>query len=450
MRGVDAGQGNVGSMVPGLIVAMLLLFASMAPPAANAVTADADFAARCNAALATGGRCFAFDTAADIPTANGQDCWGCNFGAFAPGQHLPEIDTTVKASGGGSLKFTTPPLSGSSGGGSWFTNFSNPATAWQVGPGDDVWVQFRYRPSPATLSLSNSNVPIASSPGFKLSHVGDGDTAACNTGTGKNTANCPGSCSDMEVVVQPNWDSTGGNHLGAYTTCNNGTVGQPIMTVTRDGGQTYDRHPNWTGSPARSCNYPGPYNEPKCFVFRPNEWHTIKYHIHVNAWNTWTNTIQIWAAHEGEPLQLLINCAPGLNCSDNNNATVQGFFLYNSDTGLYKLGKVWLDPYVTRQGVDAPGPLAETTVWYDELIISKQDIADPGATTPGLAPTAPCCLRLTELSPVPLVALGLILVGRRWRRRATRRPDDLAFSPDEGGPAPEDGEHRPRSHGIRG
>jgi hypothetical protein len=57
-------------------------------------------------------------------------------------------------------------------------------------------------------------------------------------------------------------------------------------------------------------------------------------------------------------------------------------------------GKVWLLPYQT--GKDPSQVHNEGYIWYDELIISTQDIADPGAGSAigGVAPVAPSSLQL--------------------------------------------------------
>jgi hypothetical protein len=253
----------------------------------------------------------------------------------------------------------------------------------------------------------------------------------------------------METVVNPARKGSV-HHLQVYTTCGS-PIGQPPLS--RDiGGANFDFHPNWTGTPTRSCLYnggSGPFGPANCFNFRPNEWHTIKYHIKIGTWNTWSSTIQVWAAHEGEPLQLLVNCSPGVTCTDNaGSPRTTGWFLYNSNPAVYKMGKVWLLPYMTS----ATGPILADTVWYDELIISKADIADPGMPSSGIAPSAPCCLTLTQLSPVALVVLGVILLGRRrWRWLAPRGPHGTSSHLDERVSIREDGQRQlDRSHDTSG
>src|SRR6266446_1268788 len=44
-----------------------------------------------------------------------------------------------------------------------------------------------------------------------------------------------------------------------------------------------------------------------------------------------------------------------------------------------KYGKIWLTPYNTNKSSSATNPVAYT--WYDDLIISRNQIADPGGST---------------------------------------------------------------------
>ena len=52
-----------------------------------------------------------------------------------------------------------------------------------------------------------------------------------------------------------------------------------------------------------------------------------------------------------------------------------GYDLVNDAIGTAKYGQVWLLPYNT--GKDASVAHPETYTWYDDLIISRQRIADP-------------------------------------------------------------------------
>src|SRR5688572_16906136 len=98
--------------------ALLLAFGAFCqtPIDAFASVADTDFAKRC--AQPNVVKCVGFDKAADVAGR-----YGSNSGIMA-GHTLPALDTSVKASGGSSLKFTIPSNSPADSSGSYFTNFS--------------------------------------------------------------------------------------------------------------------------------------------------------------------------------------------------------------------------------------------------------------------------------------------------------------------------------------
>ena len=70
----------------------------------------------------------------------------------------------------------------------------------------------------------------------------------------------------------------------------------------------------------------------------------------------------MWAAREGQPSQFVIQWGP-----------------YNLSAGAatdnQRFGKVWLLPYNTGRSTSTSYPVAYT--WYDELIVSRNKIADP-------------------------------------------------------------------------
>ena len=118
---------------------------------------------------------------------------------------------------------------------------------------------------------------------------------------------------------------------------------------------------NWSlGTPA---NPPG-----NCFTYSPNEWMTFQVHIHTGNFVTdeWQNShVDMWVSREGQPSVQVFNYGPTAL-----SAGTQGELF----------GKVWLLPYHTGKDSTQVHPTAYT--WYDELIISRNKIADPGTTPP--------------------------------------------------------------------
>jgi hypothetical protein len=103
--------------------------------------------------------------------------------------------------------------------------------------------------------------------------------------------------------------------------------------------------------------------------------------------------VDLWIAREGQPSLQAFDWGP-YNLTAGSPAANQRF------------GKVWLLPYNT--GKDGTVAYPETYTWYDELIISRQSIADPGG---GPVPTAtkaytvsPCRLADTRGAQGPALA----------------------------------------------
>ena len=90
-----------------------------------------------------------FDNAADLNFGTGgfNGGYGYNYGYLPSGANYSNIalDSSVKSDGASSLRFTVPSNSGGAASGSFFLNFTDPASGYQVGPGQDVYIQWRNR-----------------------------------------------------------------------------------------------------------------------------------------------------------------------------------------------------------------------------------------------------------------------------------------------------------------
>jgi len=98
---------------------------------------------------------------------------------------------------------------------------------------------------------------------------------------------------------------------------------------------------------------------------------TFQLHVKVGTWYKndgkyhHDSTVQLWVAEEGKPSKLIIDMSPERRT---------GYDLVNLEPAA-KYGKVWLLPYNTNKDPRQEHPAAYT--WYDELIISRNRIADP-------------------------------------------------------------------------
>ncbi|HUL65317.1 MAG TPA: hypothetical protein VLW55_11940, partial [Burkholderiaceae bacterium] len=102
-----------------------------------------------------------------------------------------------------------------------------------------------------------------------------------------------------------------------------------------------------------------------CVGYVANEWFTFQVRIKTGprVGNEWVNSyVTLWIAREGKASEMVINWGP-YNLSAGDPAEDQ------------KYGKVWLLPYHTGKDASVTNPVAYT--WYDELVISRNIIADP-------------------------------------------------------------------------
>jgi hypothetical protein len=302
----------------------------------------ADFQTRCSAAGVV--RCFGFDSVSEIAP------------YIYSGATTPTVDTTVKASGGGAMKMTIPSNSPADTSGGFGMNFSpgslnssntDPYPV-QFGAGEEFYVQWRQRFSPEFLTTVYTG-----GGGWKQAIIGEGD----RTGTPLY------SCTQLEVPVQ-NTSQRGIPQM--YHSCGvkDGHY-DPLDVVV---GSTI----NLQYAAGLDCRYPGPYNEPGCVRYKPNQWMTFQVRIKVGTWYSNNgvyrkdSTIQMWVAEEGQASKLVM---------DRDPAKGTGYDLVNLTPSVSKYGKVWLLPYHTGKDPSQVHPTAYT--WYDELVISRQRIADP-------------------------------------------------------------------------
>jgi hypothetical protein len=316
---------------------------------------SASFDARCSAPGVV--RCIGFDSDADFNRGNGGagGAWGDNFGLLPVGgtsdYSRATRDTAVKASGNSSLRFTIASNSGADTSGSFFVNFSNDLSV-QFGANSEFYVQWRQRFSPEFLSTRYAGG------GWKQIIITTGDQP------GKTYA----SCEALGVIL------TNLEHRGfpiMYHSCTGSASHGPY-----DG--FYEPHNGSSGDfklqnarPAPYCLYTqalsGKYFPPNgnCFGFFPNEWMTFQVRIKTGprVGDEFVNSyVQMWMAREGRPSELVVNWGP-----------------YELSTGApaenQRYGKIWLTPFNTGKSSAQSHPVAYT--WYDDLIISRNPIADP-------------------------------------------------------------------------
>ncbi len=316
---------------------------------------DADFRARCHAPGVV--RCVGFDSRSDIAGHTDPD---------ASGVYSPEIDTSVSASGRGSLKFTVPAFSKANSSGQYWTNFSDDLSVQfdslvngdPKSKSDEFFVQWRQRFSPEML------VPFKGSNGWKQAIIGEGDRPDHRAY----------SCTDIDLVLE-NSGQFGMPRM--YHSCGNKDDQYEQLSIPEgvdvSGSSVFS--PQNAAPPAGKCRLVTgfPPKIPPCVGYKANQWMTFQVRVKVGTWYEdnsrhyhHDSTVQVWVAEEGKPSVPVIDFSP-------ENKT--GYDLVNTSMGKAKFGKVWLLPYQTNKDGEAPHDKAYT--WYDELIISRERIADP-------------------------------------------------------------------------
>jgi hypothetical protein len=315
------------STVLGVIALGLTVFlctaCTLAPPQRQPLTPiTQDFLGRCQTPGVI--RCVGFDSPAEVDP-HVFPPWGTS-------QKLGMVDTSIKASGTGSLRFEIPSNSGADTSGSFWLNFADDLSS-QFSEGEEFFMQWRQR-----FSAEFLHTPYEAA-GWKQLIVGEGD----------RPGHSAYSCTQLELVV---YNPSHHGFPAMYHSCG-GKDGQ-YEGLLPSGSVTY----------------------------RANAWMTFQLHVKIGTWyqnDHWyhrDSTVQLWVAHEGRPSTLVVDYSP-------EPATVfgwtipgtgAGYDLANTTPGA-KYGKVWLLPYNTGKNPAQRHPTAYT--WYDELIISRAKLPDP-------------------------------------------------------------------------
>jgi hypothetical protein len=325
-------------------------------------------------------KCVGFDSPSDFNKGSGgtNGAWGSNAGLIPPSgtsdYTRAVMDTSMVASGSGSLRFTVPAQAGADTSGAYFTNFSSDL-ATQFDGGSQFYVQWRQRFSPEMLANK-----WAGGGGFKSIIVTTGDQP------GRVFASC-----EAIGVIQTNYYQN--NFPILYDSCTGSTSHGPYDNFFEDVGSPPTDFKLQNGRAAPGCMYLQKYTSyfppvGNCFGYVANEWLTFQmgFKLGPRVGDEFKGSyVTLWAAREGKPSELVVQWGP-----------------YNLTAGPLsdnqRFGKVWLLPYNTGKDPSAIYPVAYT--WYDELIVSRNPIADP----------APSLLNLALRGPYPRT-------GRGYRRQ---------------------------------
>jgi hypothetical protein len=314
--------------------------------------------------------------------------------------------TDTKASGTGALRFTVTAGDDVDDQVWYYANFRD-NVGKKKSTGQTFYVQFRQRFDANFISGTNP---------FKQGMIGSGDLTAAAPG---NSANIESggvfatSCSMLELVWQRVQNRT---YPIMYHSC----------PGTRSPAMSFDNRPcAGVNNPAgfgclsssdfiqqgaqggvTDCTFQG--DKSGCFGYFASEWMTFKVKVTVStAWYdndtvyTHTGVHQAWMCREGEACVQIYDfrqVTGGGSCDASSSqmpACQTGVDHTNTQPSNIAYGKMWLLPY--SNGIAFP---SGGQTWYDELIISEQDIADPssdGSTPPPTPPAAPTGLTISRV-----------------------------------------------------
>jgi hypothetical protein len=307
-------------------------------------SSDQDYATRCAAAGVI--KCVGFDnTTTDI--VRGVNLWPDGNGTYNGG-----LDSSMKTSGGGSLRFDLPPPPHAAPNisGRW-SNDVTPLFGQVFSEGSTFYVQFRQRLSPEMVVDSWNNSTWKN----VIFHY--------------NTR----SCGQIELTTSNYW-------------------GAPLAQMDTDcGGRgmwTNTAGTAWTSTPpmlmqqgdwASTCSYGSNYST-SCYTYTANEWLTLYYRITIGTWDQPNSTVEAFVAREGSTVykQFIKMNNFILHCNGTCTTLPDKAEGYNNLT---------FTPYMTAVTAN-DGPSTTAHMWIDELIISTRPIAVPnGSMQVPLPPT---------------------------------------------------------------
>ncbi len=245
------------------------------------------------------------------------------------------LDPEVFASGGGSLRFEIPPMTGANSSGAYDIVLPQAFAEHTT-----FYVQFRQR---FTQEMMDADF---SGGGWKQSIF-------CNHSA---------SCAAIEITTVNGYSR---DFPTMYDRCGEGfDIELPDSDFLLQWSTDWPEqpHPNdWV-----ECHYHNQEEPPAggCLMYRADDWMTFSYEIHVGTWGEADGWIKAWSGYDGEPLHQIMNQDPWI-AYPNGDGT----------SGSDSYDRIILLPYNTGKDPSHDHPVAWT--WYDELIVSTEPIAAP-------------------------------------------------------------------------
>ena len=331
-------SGVVACLLAGALVAIL--------PKANAqTTSDQDFSKRCSAAGVL--VCQGFDATSTFVYSSSQTS-----GVYPPSGSTTVLavqDTSVKHSGASSIRFDIPGNTGADMAGNYSANFGA-----RFAQNSKFYVQYqqRFDSNYTTINWSSMNT----SPKQSIIYDGTGMT-----------------CANLELTLVDNYST---NIPILYSECGNRSVRTSTTNITSfTTAVPYLYQQGTSLTSGYNCEYgkesTGTGNGVGCFYYPANTWITFYLEVFVGTYGQANSTIHGYAAINGGAYKQFLDVTS---------------YTINNDTASSAFSRIMLSPYMTGKNSSISHPTAHT--WFDELIVSSQPIAAPGATSSGTTTTA--------------------------------------------------------------
>jgi hypothetical protein len=368
----------------------------------TSTAANADWSSRASAPGVV--RALGFDTQAEWLS----HVWDNSYclPEYAPGCRANAWDQAVKASGAGAVRFDIRSNSGAGTAGQLAVNFSEDYTV-QFGANQEFWVQWRQRFD--DFVISHEYRETAGSGDWKQIILAQGDRRRADGSVIQGY-----SCSEFELSVG---NVSARDYPNAYIECGGYFSLEDQLPGARFTRQ--NQRLNSAGTDTACQSYPSGGDTSGCLWFYPNEWMTFMVHLRMGPEGRAissasereqpgfiNSTYELYVARQGQPFQiahrqegLVIprgqhwDASVGINPDNEGDpgyANSGGWTLHDGHP-LAEYGKIWLLPYHTAK--DPAEAHQNASIWYDELIISTQNIAAPGAGSSGGGPPAAYTLR---------------------------------------------------------
>ncbi len=305
--------------------------------------------------------------------------------AYLPGCRANAYDESVFKSGGGSVRFDINSNTGQAAAGNVVMNFGGTNPANQIGPNDEVWIQWRQRFDPFVIEHDYAHT--SGNAGWKMVILAQGDLEPDVIGN---------ACSEAQIVVVNAGER---DYASSYIECGE----YDAFEQSLGSGRLTRQNARENGSGEKNCLYwPTSGDQSGCLWYEPNQWMTFMMHLQTgpvgSAPSSVNNapqksgfinsTYELYIGYEGEPLQLAHRQENLVIPRGQHWDEVDG---YSGGWGPAdghpdaEYGKLWLTPFNTHK--DGSETHEDASIWYDEVIVSRSRIPDPAGV--GSASTPP-------------------------------------------------------------